>query len=246
MKSSSQSPRTPSRLSDSVHHQLNMYALAASAAGVGVLALAQPSMGEIIYTHAHVKISIAGNGRYGRYLHFLDLDHHDGHDFSLRMSRFESSSRTGRDTWMTMRGDAGNRVAGHPPHPGSGGLAYALRAGRQIGPDLRFGPYSGEFMAARAGTPGGHTTACNGPWHEVTERYLGLRFGINGQVHYGWARLNVHCKPKLHGLLTGYAYETIPNKPIIAGKTKGPDVMTFQPGSLGALAAGAPRPHSGK
>jgi hypothetical protein len=39
--------------------------------------------------------------------------------------------------------------------------------------------------------------------------------------------------------LTGYAYETIPNKPIIAGKTKGPDVFTVQPGSLGHLARGA-------
>jgi hypothetical protein len=39
-------------LSDSVHHQLNMYALAASAAGVSVLALAQPAECKIIYTHA--------------------------------------------------------------------------------------------------------------------------------------------------------------------------------------------------
>ena len=39
--------------------------------------------------------------------------------------------------------------------------------------------------------------------------------------------------------LTGYAYETVPNKPIIAGKTKGPDVITAQPGGLGRLAQGS-------
>jgi len=39
--------------------------------------------------------------------------------------------------------------------------------------------------------------------------------------------------------LTGYAYETIPNKPIIAGKTHGKDVITLQDASLGHLAAGA-------
>jgi hypothetical protein len=39
-------------------------------------------------------------------------------------------------------------------------------------------------------------------------------------------------------LLTGYAYETVPNKAIIAGKTKGAGVITFQPGSLGQLARG--------
>jgi hypothetical protein len=40
------------------------------------------------------------------------------------------------------------------------------------------------------------------------------------------------------GTLTGYAYETIPNKPIIAGKITGPDVITLEPGSLGWLALG--------
>jgi len=40
------------------------------------------------------------------------------------------------------------------------------------------------------------------------------------------------------GTLTGYAYETIPNKPIITGQTKGPDVITVQPERLGELARG--------
>ena len=48
-----QPPKTPSKLSDSVHHQLSLYALAASAAGVGVLALAQPADAKIVYTPAH-------------------------------------------------------------------------------------------------------------------------------------------------------------------------------------------------
>ena len=70
---------------------------------------------------------------------------------------------------------------------------------------------------------------------------MGLRFDIKGQSHYGWAHLqNVTV---VGGTLTGYAYETIPNKPIITGKTKGPDVITLEPGSLGALAAGAARLH---
>jgi hypothetical protein len=43
----------------------------------------------------------------------------------------------------------------------------------------------------------------------------------------------------LVAVITGYAYETIPDKPIITGKTKGPDVITIQPATLGHLAAGA-------
>jgi hypothetical protein len=44
-------PRKTADLSDSVHRQLNLYALAAGAAGVGMLALSQPTEAEIIYTH---------------------------------------------------------------------------------------------------------------------------------------------------------------------------------------------------
>jgi hypothetical protein len=90
----------------------------------------------------------------------------------------------------------------------------------------------------------------------VKNRYLGLRFNIKQKTHYGWARLNISCNPKnrrITALLTGYAYETIPNKPIVTGKTKGPDDLgnvaqpspaalrapTHQPASLGLLAMGA-------
>jgi len=70
-----------------------------------------------------------------------------------------------------------------------------------------------------------------------------VRFAIKGKVHYGWARIG-HISPNkpVKALLTGYAYETIPNKPIIAGKAEGPDVVTVQPdtapGSLSRLALG--------
>ena len=68
---------------------------------------------------------------------------------------------------------------------------------------------------------------------------------IGGQVHYGWARVAVrrtgkgYGKNSIQATLTGYAYETIPNKPIVTGKTTGPDVITLDPGTLGHLAQGA-------
>jgi len=46
-------PRKTAELPRSLHQQLNSYALAASAAGVGVLVLAQPAEAKIIYTKAH-------------------------------------------------------------------------------------------------------------------------------------------------------------------------------------------------
>jgi hypothetical protein len=70
-------------------------------------------------------------------------------------------------------------------------------------------------------------------------RYLGMKFMINGEAHYGWARFSVTVNVFLEATLTGYAYETIPNKPIITGKTNGPDVVAAEPASLGRLAQGA-------
>jgi hypothetical protein len=58
---------------------------------------------------------------------------------------------------------------------------------------------------------------------------------IKGKAHYGWVRMNVEIKGmNFTATLTGYAYETIPNKPIIAGQTRRKDEAT-----LGRLAQGA-------
>ena len=94
-------------------------------------------------------------------------------------------------------------------------------------------------MAFALVTEGG-STFVDGSWVNVKQRYLGLKFHIGKKVHYGWARLNVSSKVgSITATLTGYAYETIPNRPIIAGKTHGRDVITVQPASLGHLARGA-------
>ena len=80
---------------------------------------------------------------------------------------------------------------------------------------------------------------CRGPWVHANERYLGLKFVINGEFHFGWARLDVNCDypHPINARLTGYAYETIPNQPIVTGDTQETNVSDR--GSLGNLARGA-------
>ena len=76
----------------------------------------------------------------------------------------------------------------------------------------------------------------------LKNRYLGLRFFIHGKLHYGWARVSVFVDGDQFSpppLLTGYAYETIANKPIVAGAKKSQEAVTVQPATLGHLAAGA-------
>ena len=49
--------RVPSQVSESLHKRLNAYALAASAAGLGVLAFAPPAEAKIVYTPANIDCS---------------------------------------------------------------------------------------------------------------------------------------------------------------------------------------------
>ena len=231
-----QRPRTPAKLSESVHHKLNMYALVA---GVGALALARPAEAKIIYTPIHRVI--ATNEIYA-----LDLNHDRRPDFFI--SNF--GTRCGTDIcWRSLdvNGVDGNTMVG-----GQEGEAYvAMALHRGAGIDSKNLFYRSAGMAVVNEPPG--TSCLFGYWCSVTNRYLGLKFKIRGELHYGWARLSVQVQPSsFTATLTGFAYETIPNKPIIAGKTHGeddndpdaslttppPDIP--QPATLGALAMGAP------
>ncbi len=227
--------RKPFRLSDSLQRHLNAYALAASAAGVGMLALAQPAEAKIIYTPAHRWLPI-------NHYYYLDLNQHGIWDFRLHLlsGMANTTYNSFSDTALYLSGRQGNGVAGSHTTYGNG--AYALPAGRQIGPGLHF--YGNAFMAARTRIVGNTEWRCFGTWNNRKNRYLGFSFQIKGKTHYGWARLSESCNSKpprggMRALLTGDAYETVPNKPIIAGKTKGPDVITLEPGTLGRLALGS-------
>jgi hypothetical protein len=89
-----------------------------------------------------------------------------------------------------------------------------------------------------------YATSVFGPWSQVKQAYVGLQFVVEGRIHYGWARVRINSQsPKgISATLTGYAYETIPNKPITTGATKGPDVVV-ESDTLGHLAAGSSGSH---
>ncbi len=211
------------RVSATLEKNLRVYATAASAAGVSLLALAQPAEAKIVYTKTHHVLRAPDNL-------YLDLNHDRVADFTISNRAFCTTDVCGRTLVALPLGNR-NEVAGRKGVVNTF-YAYALNAGSQIGPKLAF---SGKLMAA-SGTEYGTV----GKWLNVSSRYLGLKFYVRGHPHYGWARLSVTAGAgKITATLTGYAYETVPNKPITAGKTKGPDDRTLEPASLGRLARGA-------
>jgi hypothetical protein len=227
-----------------------MYALAAGAAGVGLLALTPSAHGKIVYTPAHVKIAPFGYVR-------LDLNHDRKVDFVLDRNKVSDMtyvySTLNVDPYLATSANGAIATAIGTDRP-----AIALRKGARIGPKKLFNNGRITVMA-------GHGTVSrtsrysfwSGQWAHggkgLKNRYLDLKFAINGRSHYGWARVTVTTSGKnFTALLTGYAYETIPNKPIIAGKTKSSDEVsleapdatmlgpTRESASLGLLAMGTP------
>jgi len=225
-------PRRLSKLSESMHRRLSAYELAATAAGVGVLALAPQTEAKIIYTPTHRVIKTGMN-------YTLDLNHDGIVDFTLSDVRCKSC---GGGAGLSALPAAGNGASGFGTTQGTG-WASALRQGALIG-TRRYFPGKGMAYVA---TTGDGATVSGGSWVNVKSRYLGLKFEINGKTHYGWARLNVVIQNlSITATLTGYAYETIPNKPIVAGRTKATDDVSkveqppAQNATLGMLAQGAP------
>jgi hypothetical protein len=198
--------RAPSKLSESVHHRLNMYAIAASATGVGMFALGHSAEAKIVYTPANV--TIAPNAKLN-----LDLNNDGAADFYFS----DASHQFSHTTFGVLKIKPWRRNAIW----GAGTSASALPSGTRIGPPGKF-RQGHDVMAERTVSCGGSGTCTSfsyGPWTNASRRYLGLKFLFRGQVHYGWARLTVDTKGRVvKATLTGYAYETVPNKPITAGK----------------------------
>ena len=263
--------RVPSKLSESVHHQLNAYALAAGAAGVSLLALADPAQAKIVYIPGHV--TFGGSTPDGPSSYYLDLNHDGIPDFMFywneyRVPRPRRLTLNDGPAWsafarLAVRPIGSNGIAGKPRRgfEGTYNGAFCLGSGASISPQQ---PFAGSLMAAVGLSVGN----ASGSWlypgkiHSITGSgegnitgYLGLKFAIHGQTHYGWARLNVFANggPALTASLLGYAYETIPDKPIILSKEQGPcqkshkddkpanpaSLGTVEPASLGRLAQGA-------
>jgi hypothetical protein len=247
-----------SSLYQSIHERLSVYAGAAVV--VSLFALTHPSEAKIVYTPA--KVDMGQNDQYK-----LDLNHDGISDFTLQ-AVFEEKELCYPRPPFTMRYLQETPAQGGGVADDTNGAPTALHKGVEIGPNLGFNPAAAYMAYFADGYWRYSQTYCApkeylaGTWINVTDRYLGLKFQIHGKLHFGWARLSVELTgPPWHvwisTQLTGYAYETIAGKAIIAGQTQGsaneageedfgsgaslttPIPDKPQPASLGVLALGA-------
>jgi hypothetical protein len=232
--------RPPCQFSSSLHNKLNAYALSAAAAGVALMAVSSPAEAEIVFTPVNGQIT--SGSKYA-----LDLNHDGVVDFNLINDLHLSTTPFGDDLNISpaVRGNAIWQGARERYNQAD---AAALPAGVPVGSGKPF-IFRNVNMAYASLTA--FTYVSGGPWKNVTNRFLGLRFLINGEVHFGWARLTVLAdshRETVKATLTGYAYETVANQPILTGQTSGTleeSSMTRPAGShpalqLGLLALGSP------
>jgi hypothetical protein len=235
MNRSSKDPRTTHQLSDSFLGHVNAYALAAGAAGVSLMALAQPAEAEIIFTAANATIPF-------NKLVTIDLNHDGSPDFKFFLYSFAYHS-------FNAELAVGAVNAGGGVINGAGKYASPLFRGNNIGPTRSFGAGSQLMFRSRGADYDSsvYSRHVYGPWLNDTNRYVGVEFVIDGATHYGWIRMTTTAGKRRYETaftITGYAYETVAGQAIKAGQLS--DEASVSPQSaplakplLGVLALGS-------
>ena len=242
------SKRPTTALPEKLEKRLMGYAVAAGAAGVGVLALAQPaqadtivaqhslnSSADIIFTSVSLDLTLSfrtfyshgyhpyhrfsgGAGGFTRYNMPIDLDHNGTPDLVF----------TG---WRSfgLEGGQGNDYASGMLEVLGPAHGQVVGPGGPVNQKFLMGHYYSIYGRPSLGSVSGGFPNGNG--------FIGVQFQINGQTHFGWVGFDASTGPTFGAdvHVWGYAYDTVPNQPILTGQGA-PEPGS---GSLVALALGS-------
>jgi hypothetical protein len=185
-------------------------------ANYGALSLALAGIadanGQIIYTPLNATTN-ANNDPIE-----IDLDNDGTFEFDIRL-KYTVNLDLNPNSLIT-----GASALGDPTGGSEGNYVYpfALNSGYSIGPissstsNNAWSNYNRQSMVFNNCTTSGPSYAqfgCN----PGVDKFLGLRFLIDGNTHYGWARLNITDLPN-NWTLVDYAYEDTPDTAIMAGE----------------------------
>ncbi len=251
--------RHRSALSTALEGNLSAYALAAGAAGVALMACTQTADAKVVVTKTNIAIPVNGG------IVQLDINGDGQNDFGISAFAFPTQTCTlpagahqhGKqspplgcpfnDQLLVKPAQAGNEVwnAGKSFYQQQFCAADVARGSRID----RLRPFAAGtvVMYGNEGTSEGHQL-CPNTGDNPSRPFLGVKFlDMSGNTHYGWIRVT---HDGIRGTINGYAYETTPNVPILAGERTpaeaagllSPTDLTHraaQPATLGHLALGA-------
>jgi hypothetical protein len=211
-------------LPEGVNKRLTAYALAAGAAGVGLLALAEPAQADIIVSNT--PISIGQNST-----KFLTINGNDVLKFS------NNGGCSPPFGLSSCRQRVYARAAGSGAGALQGSDSRGLVKGAKIGPG---GLFQSAVLLASCRNAGSSFKFCfrtEFGWNK--SGYLGFKFLSNGRTQFGWAHVALpRTGPPTSFFapsISKWAYDTVPGQTIEAGQTS----AIPEPSTLSLLALGA-------
>jgi len=197
-----------------LERQLRSYAVAASAAGVALLACAAPVNARIVC--GKPGLLLQGNETFP-----VDPAKQQYAPFNLAQTWTyrQSCGRSSCWTYLWNRAFFTPNTAGASEMLASNSFPAALSSGAEIGPRGRFGKGKSYGVLFSYGNIGGGTAKHhNGNFGFGTNSYVGYKFSIAGKDHFGWARLEAELnQKKTTTKLPTFGYETVPGKALRAG-----------------------------
>jgi hypothetical protein len=104
---------------------------------------------------------------------------------------------------------------------------FAYNSGDMIGSSAQWQNASAVGSMNYLTSVGGAPAYQGGNWVNATDKYLGCRFVVAGNFHYGWIRMDVGTAgPSNFITIKGFAFEDVPDAEIEAGATSGGVVIS--------------------
>jgi hypothetical protein len=245
----------PNHLPAALDHRLNAYALAARAAGVALLACSPADSATVC---KKVDVSLVKTDTFS-----LNPENLQIAPFNL-VETYNDLSSLSACCW----GDRGFIIPnsiGAAELLGAGDLPADVAFGAKIGPEGRFGKGRSYGLLFTFGYDWGGTYRHHqGNFQLKKTNYIGFKFSVSGEHHYGWVRLSVTFDQGGDGKvgtmhISSFGYETTPNTAVHAGQCSSQPVLRSPasseqkarrnsvrnartarpPASLGELAAGS-------
>lgn len=195
-------------MNSNVQRKLNAYAAAA-----GAIAVAGTASAQVNYTDINPDTIVHDSVYYD-----LDMDNNGQPEMRFETVTYTGSSVTVNLAQVQLQGDTNNAIIGSLYY-GMYPFPYSMNNGDSIS-STNTNWHNANVNAGLQylGVVAGSYTYCN--WLGVSDKYLGVRFKIGANTHYGWVRLSVNSTADTIWV-KDYAYELLPNVGITAGQMVG-------------------------
>jgi hypothetical protein len=197
-----------SKLPDSLNRGLLHYAMAATAAGVASLACALPAEAAPVCTKTDIDLGFLGsymvNPAQQKFAPFIAVETYNN---------LSSHSASAQYVGFFLPNSQNAEVVA------KSNLAVPLPFGSVIGSGQAFAVPKSYGLLFTYRPFYRNLTHHKGNFTDNQPQYLGLKFSVSGETHYGWARfvwkIATNTRSAVH--VTGYGYETTAGQSIAAG-----------------------------